>query len=200
MARSANRFYTIDLPTQAPVSAQTSFLAAYLTRIRAEHGSDKLILVGHSAGGVVARATMVTNPHLKVDELITIASPHHGTGAAEDGLTLANSPFSLIAPFIGAGTINRSRALYLELVRERPGSYLGWLNSRKHPDATYVSIIRSARPGLAGDKWVPGWSQDMATVLGLRDKKTATYIAPGPHNLMPADGLTILNILAAKKS
>ena len=195
VANAKNRFYTIDLPTEAPIPAQVSFLAAYLAAIRAEHGKDRLVLVGHSAGGVVARATMVTNPQLKVDELITIASPHHGTGAAEDGLSLANSPLSLIAPFVGAGTINRSRALYFDLIRERPGTYLGWLNTRKHPDATYVSVIRSDRPGLVGDNWVPGWSQDMRTVLALRGKKTATYIAPGPHSLIPADGLTILSLV-----
>lgn len=190
----ANRFYTIDLPTEAPITVQMQFLAGYIQQVMNRHRGEKIIVAGHSAGGVVARATMVSYPQLRVDTLITIASPHLGTGAAEDGLSLSNSPVGFFAPMFGAGTINRSRALYLQLVRERPGTFLGWLNRVKHPKANYVSIVRVDRGGLPGDRWVPGWSQDMNDVAALHGKAKTLFV-PGPHQLTINDGLTILSVL-----
>lgn len=190
--KNINRFYTIDLPTEAPVSAQASFLAAYLKHIKAEYGSEPIYLAGHSAGGVVARATMVAYPNLGVKTLITIASPHHGTGLAETGLDVSSSPAGWFAPMMGAGTINRSRVLYAQLVRERPGTYLGWLNHQKHPDARYISIMRAG-----GDDVVPAWSQDMRTVAALAGK-AESYVVAGRHGLNIYDGVTIANLLAKK--
>lgn len=91
-----------------------------------------------------------------------------------------------------AGTINRSQGLYRQLVRERPGTYLGWLNHQKHPQARYVSIVRAN----AGDL-VPAWSQDLNGAAGLAGK-AENYPVSGRHQLSGYDGLTILNLLAAK--
>jgi pimeloyl-ACP methyl ester carboxylesterase len=190
--KNTNRFFTIDLPTEAPVSSQASFLAAYLKRIQDEYGSQPVHIAGHSAGGVVARAAMVGFPDLKIKTLITIASPHHGTGMAETGLDVSSSPVGWFAPMMGAGTINRSRGLYVQLVRERPGTYLGWLNRQSHPKARYVAIIRAG-----GDKWVPAWSQDMNTVAALVGK-VESHVVSGPHDLNIYDGLTIVNLLKKK--
>ena len=187
-----NRFYTIDLPTEAPIEYQISFLAAYLKTIRNTHKNQPLHIAGHSAGGVVARATMVAYPDLGIKTLITIASPHRGTDRAETGLTLSNSPVGWFAPMMGAGTLNRSRVLYAQLVRERPGTYLGWLNHQPHPKARYVSIIRAV-----GDGWVPTWSQDMNGVAALAGK-SEVYPVAARHTLNGFDGLTILNILNRK--
>ena len=187
-----NRFYTIDLPTEAPITLQTRILAGYLQQIKKLYKGEPLHLVGHSAGGVVARATMVAFPDLKVSTLITIASPNRGTGAAETGLEVSNSPLGWFAPMVGAGTINRSRGLYAQLVRERPGTFLGWLNRQKHPEARYVSIVR-----VNQDDLVPTWSQDLNGVAALAGK-AETHPVSGPHRLTIYDGLTILNILAKK--
>lgn len=70
-----NCFYTIGLPTEAPITVQTRVLSDYLAQIKLLHGKEPIHLVGHSAGGVVARATMVTHPTRKINTLITIASP-----------------------------------------------------------------------------------------------------------------------------
>ncbi len=191
--KSKNRFITIDLPTETPITFQAQFLGAYVEQIIKRYPKDKLHLVGHSAGGVVARAFMVRYPMMKVQTLITIASPHLGTDKAETGLQVANSPLSWFTPMVGAGTINRSRGLYAQLVRERPNNYLGWLNHQKHPKARYVSIIRAVSDG-----WVPAWSQDMNSVGALRGQ-SETYPVSGRHDLNVYDGLTILNILAKNK-
>ncbi len=187
--KTNNRFFTIDLPTETPITFQARFLSAYVGQVAQQYPKEKLYLVGHSAGGVVARAFMVAHPEMKVTTLITIASPHLGTGAAETGLQVANSPLSFFTPMMGASTINRSQGLYAQLVRERPGNYLWWLNRQKHPKARYVSIVRAVSDG-----WVPVWSQDMNNVAALRGR-AETYFVSGRHGLNVYDGLTILNII-----
>lgn len=188
-----NRVYTIDLPTEAPITLQSRVLARYLAAISNLHKGEPLHVVGHSAGGVVARSALVSNPTLKAATLITIASPNLGTGSAETGLRISNSPLGWFAPMVGAGTLNRSRALYVELVRERPGTFLGWLNRQRHPQTRYISITRAN-----GDDWVPAYSQDLNNVAALRGKAQVVRVAGG-HGLGFYDGVTIANLLAAKR-
>ncbi len=190
-----NRFYTIDLPTEAPIPLQAQYLASYVKLISKK--GEKLILAGHSAGGVVARTAMVTYPDLRVDKLITIASPNHGTDLAETGLAVADSPVGFFAPMMGAGSITRSRNLYRDLVRERPGTFLHWLNTRKHPDSRYVAVVRASRNGRIGDNVVPGWSQPLDGILGLEKHNVKTVVAPGPHELTIADGIAILQVVGS---
>ena len=187
------RFVTIDLPTEAPVPVQAQLLAAYVSALVRADGKETFHLIGHSAGGVVARFYMVRAKQAgtlpSIGGLITIASPHLGTDAAETGLAAGQSPLGLLAPFFGGSTINRSQGLYADLVRERPGSLLGWLNHQPHPAADYVSIIRAA-----GDDIVPAWSQDMTRVAALAGKAHSRMSGPG-HGLRPGDGHLIAAIL-----
>jgi len=190
--QSKNRFYTIDLPTEAAITTQSGILAQYLQQIVTLHKDEPLHLAGHSAGGIVARAMMVGFPDMKISTLISIASPNRGTGAAETGLQVSNSPLGWFAPMVGADTLNRSRGLYAQLVRERPGTFLGWLNHQKHPNSRYVSIVR-----VNPDDLVPTWSQDLNGVAALAGK-AETHKVSGPHRLSYYDGITVLNILSEK--
>ncbi len=47
-----------------------------------ETGGDRLVLVGHSMGGLVSRAYLRRYGSTRVAKLITLASPHHGTRMA----------------------------------------------------------------------------------------------------------------------
>lgn len=179
--------YTVTLPSEAPLGYQAAWLEYYLGILSQKHPDNDFILVGHSAGGVVARLTMVRTD-FPVKALITIASPHLGTPEAEDALDLSNSPFSWIAPFVGLGTINRSELLYAELVREFPATPLFAINRSEHPDATYISIIRLA------DRIVPVYSQDMNHVPALAGQsRVITSLAS--HGLIPADGIALAALL-----
>ncbi len=193
-----NRLYTLDLPTEAPIPVQASFLAQNLMHVAARHPNEKLIVAAHSAGGVVARFATVVDPRVKIDALVTIATPHLGTATAELGSMIGSSPLGWITPFLGAGTINRSQVLYRDLWRERPDTLLGWLNRQPHPQARYVSVIRSLDPRgpLAGDSVVAGWSQDMNAAPALAGR-SERVISPGNHGLRTDDGLLIADILAA---
>ena len=189
------RFYTIDLPTEAPLLVQSDFIARYVRLAKQRHQNDRVILVGHSAGGVASRLAMVRYPDLKVYGLITIASPHLGSALADLGSTVSNSPLSWFAPFMGVNTINRSRILYHDLGRENPNNILGWLNRTVHPKAFYISVIRSNNGNMAaGDSVSAGWRQDLNMVPALRGKAW-TYGSFGDHALRPADGILIARIL-----
>lgn len=193
-----NRLYTIDLPTEAPIPVQANFLAANIAYVAAEHPGERTIVVAHSAGGVVARYAAVVDRRIKIDTLVTIASPHLGTALAETGSAIAESPLGWVAPFFGASTLNRSQVLYRDLWRERPNSLLGWLNRQPHPVARYVSVVRAVDPRgpLAGDSIVSGWSQDMNAVPALAGK-SERIVSPGDHGLRTNDALLIADILAA---
>jgi len=180
--------YTVTLPSEAPLAAQAQWLDFYLRQLQKRHPKNSLILVGHSAGGVVARLVMVVSG-IPVQGLITIASPHLGTDKAEWGSMLSNSPFSWFAPFFGLDTLNRSKGLYWDLVREHPASLLFWLNRQSHPSAFYASIVR-----VDGDKWVPAYSQDMNDVPALRGL-AMTVTSEGTHSLQVADGPVLISLL-----
>jgi len=188
-ASRSNRFYTVELPNEAPLPIQAGYLNKYIDSVRVLHPEERLIMVGHSAGGVLARYIMVSRPTIKVDTLVTIASPHSGSDAAELGSSIANSPASWMAPMFGMNTINRSSGLYHDLGRPDGGNLLGWLNTRQHPQARYISVIRP------NDKWVDARSQDMNMVPGLAGRSTVVTSA-GSHELNPGDGVLLSNILA----
>ena len=188
-SQSERYVYTVTLPSEAPLPIQAQWLDFYLQPISHRHPHNDLILVGHSAGGVVARLVMVSGK-IPIQGLITIASPHLGTDKAEVGAQLSNSPFSWVAPFLGLGTINRSEELYWDLVREYPATPLFWLNRQPHPkNAFYVAIVR-----VGDDQWVPPYSQDMNNVPALQGR-ALTITTVGTHSLHPADGALLVSLL-----
>ena len=199
--KSENRLYTLDLPTEAPVALQAQVLSANVAEVARRHPGEKISVAAHSAGGVVARYEMVTNPNTQIAALVTIASPHLGTSAAEVGSMIGHSPLSWVAPFFGADTINRSQVLYRDLWREGPYTMLGWLNRQPHPKARYVSVIRTVdvRAPYAGDSVVAGWSQDMNVVPALTGQ-SERIMSPGDHGLRTDDGLLIADLLSQSQS
>lgn len=54
--------------------------------LRAETGADQVALVGHSMGGLAARAYLQRHGSSRVAKLVTLGSPHHGTWLAYFGL------------------------------------------------------------------------------------------------------------------
>lgn len=193
---TGRRFVTIDLMTEAPIGVQADALAAYIAFIRSKSPNERIVLVGHSAGGVVARLFMVRQPQAGVAGLVTIASPNLGSGWAEFANMVGSTPASWMAPFFGMGTFNRSQALYHDLSREHPNNLLGWLNRQPHPEAAYVAVVRVrdvSRP-VAGDTMVEGPAQDLNTVPALAGR-AETILSPGEHGLRPHDGVLLASIL-----
>ncbi len=194
------KYYLADLPSEAPVLVQVYQLQEILRAINTAHPGEPVVLAGHSAGGIVARTALVRGDAENIKSLITIASPHLGTVRAEQALDVTDIPFPLsIIPDIVAGETydiaRRSRSLYVDLVRPRPGTLLYWLNAQSHPDIDYVSIVRGEDAAGWGDMIVPSYSQDMNNVVMLRGRSRVITI-PATHFLGPQDGEILVSLIA----
>ena len=194
------KFYAVDLPSEAPVLVQVYQLHEILRAISKTHRNEPVVLVGHSAGGIVARTALVRGDVGNIKALVTIASPHLGTDRAEQALDVTDIPFplSLMTDFLGGDTYDtamRSRSLYVDLVRPQPGTLLYWLNAQPHPDIQYFSIVRGQTPAGWGDAIVPAYSQDMNNVPALRGRSSLITI-PAHHGLEPLDGSIVVNLIA----
>ncbi len=78
---------TIDLePPLASIEELAEGLDARIRSLMAETGAERVVLVGHSMGGLAARAYMRRHGSARVAKLITLGTPHHGTQLARIGL------------------------------------------------------------------------------------------------------------------
>lgn len=196
---SENLTYVATLPSDAPVAVQADVLKNIIDIIAQRHVDQKIVLVGHSAGGVVARMALVRHQLKNITALITIASPHIGTARADQALdiTANHGPFNMVKSFVGGSDFNalkHSRGLMFDLQRPKPGNMLYWLNNQPHPLIHYASIIRLSNDGSFGDYYVPGYSQDMNNIPVLQGR-SAISITPTTHFLTAQDAPTILNII-----
>jgi len=196
---AANKVYMVDLPSEAPIVVQTDHFLGMLATIQRMHPDENLIIVGHSAGGVVARMALVRGQPENIKALITIASPHVGTTRANQAIeaTDESGPFGFVKGFFGGDgydLLRRSRGLLFDLAHPRPGSLLYWLNAQQHPDIKYISVVRLNPVGFAGDELVPGYSQDMNNVPPIQGN-SSVIVTPAGHTLVAQDGATLLQIL-----
>ncbi len=203
-AESDKRFYRVQLPSTAPLLLQASHLTAELVFIQKRHPKDDLIVVGHSAGGVIARLALIRPEFVRTKSLVTIASPHLGTPRAFDGLhVVGGKPFFCPGPGVDflksvfGGRqyqyLKDSHGAMLDLTPAGGGNLIDWLNQQPHPDIQYHSIVRANT-----DDVVPTASQDLNSVPTLR-KRAKVYPTRTLHGLNPADGELLLEILAANK-
>ena len=195
---AAKKAYTVELPSTAPLMVQSDMVLDALRALKARHGKEPITLVGHSAGGVVARLALVRDQSSGVTRLITIASPHLGTERALEALdaTHQGGPIGFVKDVFGGRdyyTVKDSWPVLVDLSPSMPGSMLYWLNGQPHPGIEYVSIVRSAPFGL-GDILVPGFSQDLNNVPPLAGK-AKVYVTPAAHALVPADGAMLASLL-----
>jgi predicted alpha/beta hydrolase family esterase len=81
VSRRIGPVYTLDV--ESPLSSIDSYaqqLARFIEQVRAATGAERVVLVGHSMGGLVARACIAL-PGLasQVVKLLTLGTPHHGS-------------------------------------------------------------------------------------------------------------------------
>jgi triacylglycerol esterase/lipase EstA (alpha/beta hydrolase family) len=72
--------YTVNYgPPYADIERFAEQLAAKIDAVRAATGADRVVLVGHSMGGLVSRAYVRRFGAAHVDRMLTIGTPHHGS-------------------------------------------------------------------------------------------------------------------------
>lgn len=193
VAEKENIVYTVDLPDQLSIELQAVMLGVYLQSIY-EKRKEPFVLVGFSAGGLVARAWLTSKYHLPTKALMTIATPHLGTPVAKYAEKIGKTPLKVLVDVATPFNLGHSKKVLQELRPAKKGSYLYWLNHLPHPDIFYYSIIRREKSLLKKDYVVPLYSQDMNNVAGISGR-SASLLTVGRHSLTPADGVYILQLL-----
>ena len=86
-----------------PVTAQAEIIAEKIERISSRYDLEKIHIIGHSKGGLLARHYIQHfGGDRRVKSLITLGTPHHGTPTAAIGLwvtglgLLTRSPFEML--------------------------------------------------------------------------------------------------------
>ena len=189
-------FYTVNLPSLSNLEIQERVLSQYLQHLYSQR-NEPITLVGHSAGGVVARLYVLDPRRLPVNGLITIASPHLGTPTANVALVAGNSPIGMMASIVGEDALQDARGLFSDLKEEKPYNFLYWMNHQPHPNIHYASIIREnssiTKPSKL-DYIVPPMSQDMNNIWALRHR-SGVALSKENHSLNGKDGLIVLSVL-----
>lgn len=196
--QAGNATVTVELPWEVSIAKQAELLNRYLQAIY-RNRPEPIILVGHSAGGVVARHGLVEYGKGRVVSLITIATPHLGTPMAELAMLASASPLGALMQDLGDSTLLRSRELFVDLMPARQGSFLGWLNQQSHPAINYYSIIRTTEPVDLrrydqADLVVPADHQDMNNVSALKGR-SVKVASGGGHALVASDADRVLRLL-----
>lgn len=209
---SKHKLYLVNLASRAPLMYQSHQLAKMIHWLNRTHPGEPIYLVGHSAGGLVARHMLVqmyqhqpyTQNPSQIAGLITIASPHLGTYRAMQAIDAVDEPFFCPGPgyrfmqeLFGDDDydlVRDSEQLLYDLYPSYPGSLIYTLNQQAHPLIPYFSVIRGQGSYL-GDFLVPGHSQDMNNVPALRNNSISLVI-PTNHFLSSNDSVTIHSILA----
>lgn len=194
-------FYPVELPAAAPLMTQTLMLLDFLQAVRRHHVDEPITLVGHSAGGLVARLALLRGNVAGVSRLVTIASPHIGTLRAKQGLDIVDdTPFFCPGPgwdamksLFGGDDyryLKHSKGLLIDLLPPGYGNVMSWANGQPHPAISYDAVVRQW-----GDELVPAFSQDMNNVPALKGK-AKVWLSQTGHMLNIHDGELLISILS----
>jgi len=86
LTRAGISHYGIDLePPGAAIDDFAPQVHAAVERLRAESGGKQVVIVGHSMGGLVARAYLRKHGDAHIARVVTLGTPHHGTALAQFG-------------------------------------------------------------------------------------------------------------------
>ncbi|GAB3544597.1 hypothetical protein GCM10027343_19970 [Noviherbaspirillum agri] len=89
LVRAKIAHYAVNMePVIGGIDEYVPIIHETVERICNETGHDKVILVGHSMGGLVARAYLRVHGNKRIAKVITLGTPHHGTGLAHFGVGL----------------------------------------------------------------------------------------------------------------
>lgn len=77
--------YAVSLePLLGSLEQNASALERFVEAVCAESGADRVILVGHSMGGLVSRQYLHGGGQARIERILCLGSPHRGTVMAKD--------------------------------------------------------------------------------------------------------------------
>ena len=138
----------------APIEAAEEGLDAAIERIVAGTGQPRVVLVGHSMGGLVARAYLARRGSERIARLVTVASPHHGTALARWGIGASARQMREGSAFLAALEASEAAAsvrveavsIYSphdNMVAPQASSRLPWARNVALPGLGHIAIAQS---------------------------------------------------------
>ncbi|WP_334190403.1 esterase/lipase family protein [Noviherbaspirillum sp.] len=89
MTRADISHYAINMePVIGSIDAYASVIHRAVENICSETGSDRIVIVAHSMGGLASRVYLRDHGDRRVAKIITLGTPHRGTGLANFGVGL----------------------------------------------------------------------------------------------------------------
>lgn len=104
-AAGVGPIYTVTLsPLWGSIDEMVPQLATKIEAICKQSGHEKLIVVAHSMGGLITRAYMASrnSAPIRIEKLITLASPHRGTKMANFGVGQCVGEMNMKSGWLGA--------------------------------------------------------------------------------------------------
>jgi triacylglycerol lipase len=93
---------TVNLePIFGDIDAYADVVHRAVEQLRAASGAARVVLVGHSMGGLAARVCLRRHGDAHIASVITLASPHHGTVLGRVGHSRNARQMARGSPFIG---------------------------------------------------------------------------------------------------
>ena len=140
-----------NVPPYNPVAVRAGIWKERLSHIMAETGADKLVLIAHSMGGLDARYLISRlGFHSHITDLVTIASPHHGSSLANFVLEQPESLTEWLAGFanwMGTAAMKEVEADFKATINElTPEFVCDSFNQEviNHPEVRYWSYAGRA--------------------------------------------------------
>jgi pimeloyl-ACP methyl ester carboxylesterase len=85
--RTRYQVWAYSYPTGLPIDESAARLNAIVSALHAQHRFSRLVVVGHSMGGLVGRRFIALNRQAYASELVTFATPWDGVPLARLGAT-----------------------------------------------------------------------------------------------------------------
>jgi len=131
-------------PVFGTIDSFVPVVHAAVERLCRDSGSQRIVLLAHSMGGLVARAYLCAHGEERIARVITLGTPHHGTGLANFGVG-SNSAQMRRVP----GAIGNTPSAWLQqlFAQENSGRYALFISIYSHHDNIIAPQTSSHLPG-----------------------------------------------------